>query len=670
MKHISRISILTALLLAPMAAVHAADAPECIATDKPSVGGIINDEHSFRSRSYEQLAAGPWKPRGWSGRPFVFLSYAGPWTTERGNAALIRAAYECKMQRLLPPTWEDIEFRHPIETKASEWDNAFDQFLHTNPAVRKRLVASDRQTCYEAVKDFYLQRLDQVMYPSQYPQDVPLAGVRTSMTGHSWYSVYAAEWGCDLLGQEIGITLRGTQSKLAFLRGAARQNGKPMFVDVSPWLAGKRADFAVKQGVIGTLPVFKAGEDEFTPHGPNTALASELFGAERYHWNGGHSPSSLMRLWYMAWLGGVDVLQPEAAQLTFFAWQQEQKDNYVEKLIFVSNDRDQRAVLSPIGKRAQAFLAVTERHPDRGIPFTPFAVVLDQYAGFGGQELTLPRPWGLLEPMLGDREICLFWDVIFPGSLGLETIIPQDDRGEQNCVGQGTSPFGDTFDVLTTTAAPAVFKSYPVLILLGEQEFSPAFVQRLEDYLCQGGHLCLTYAHVENRGPELERLRHAGRVELFGLRRGDLEEPLDKTRWNTGACWGFSDERLEKERTRRALRPYEVSFKAEVARLAARLADEYLPLRVEGHVEFSLNRTVTGWVVGLINHQGIGKRAIEPAVLDASKKQTARITARHGEWKEALEWTGDRKLDVRAGTIQLAVPAGEVRIVEFRTTSM
>jgi len=527
-KHIPCISIVITLLLAPMAAVHAADAPKCIATDKPSSRVIVNGQHNFRSWSYEQLAAGPWKPRGWSGRPFVFLNYAGPWTTQGGNASLIRAAHECKMQRLLTPTWEDGEFRHPIETKASEWDNAFDQFLHANPATRKRLVASDRQTCYEAVKGFYLQRLAQVMYPSQYPQNVPLAGVRLSMTGHSWYSVYAAEWGCDLLGQEIGITLRGTQSKLAFLRGAARQNGKPMFVDVSPWLAGKRSDFAVKQGVIGTLPVFKAGEDEFTPHGPDTAPASELFGAERYHWNGGHSPSSLMRLWYMAWLGGVDVLQPEAAQLTFFAWQQEQKDNYAD----------------------------------------------------------------------------------------------------------------------------------------------PALVQRLEDYLRQGGHLCLTYAHVENRGPELERLRRAGRVELFGLRCGDLEEPLDKTRWNMGACWGFSDERLEKERTRRTLRPYEVAFQAEVARLATRLADEYLPLRVEGRVEFSLNRTVSGWVVGLINHQGVGKRAIEPVVLDASKKQTARITARHGEWKEAMEWTGDRRLEVQAATVQLEVPAGEVRIVEFRTTSM
>jgi hypothetical protein len=118
------------------------------------------------------------------------------------------------------------------------------------------------------------------------------------------------------------------------------------------------------------------------------------------------------------------------------------------------------------------------------------------------------------------------------------------------------------------------------------------------------------------------------------------------------------------------LRPYEVSFQADVANLAGRLADEYLPLRVEGRVEFSLNRTVSGWVVGLINHQGIGKRAIEPAVFDASKKQTARITARHGEWKEALEWTGDRRPEVRAGTVQLEVPAGEVRIVEFRTTSL
>ena len=36
--------ILTALLLQPLTAVHAADAPKCSATDKPSFGVIINDE--------------------------------------------------------------------------------------------------------------------------------------------------------------------------------------------------------------------------------------------------------------------------------------------------------------------------------------------------------------------------------------------------------------------------------------------------------------------------------------------------------------------------------------------------------------------------------------------------------------------------------------------------
>ena len=35
--------ILTALALAPLAALHAADAPKCSATDKPSFGVIIND---------------------------------------------------------------------------------------------------------------------------------------------------------------------------------------------------------------------------------------------------------------------------------------------------------------------------------------------------------------------------------------------------------------------------------------------------------------------------------------------------------------------------------------------------------------------------------------------------------------------------------------------------
>lgn len=59
-----------------------------------------------------------------------------------------------------------------------------------------------------------------------------------SFNGHYPYHHYAAEFGFDAIGSEIGENMDSYQVMMAFNRGAARQYGLPWFVDFSAWLAG------------------------------------------------------------------------------------------------------------------------------------------------------------------------------------------------------------------------------------------------------------------------------------------------------------------------------------------------------------------------------------------------------------------------------------------------
>lgn len=569
---------------------------------------------------FERLENGPWRVRHWTERPFIFLSYAGDWS--RGYQ---RAAHECRVQGLLTPTWEDPTFPHPIESSATEWGWSL------------RPEGKTRRECYEWVKKVYLEKIRKRAH-----SNVPLKeGERFySLTGHSWFSVYGAQWGCDMIGLETGENIIAMQGEMAFLRGAARQNAKPFYVQPSQWYGG-------------TVPLFREGEDEFTPHELDEAKVWEGIRSGGIAIpNGGHSSSLLSRMWYIAWLSGAAVVCPEACQTNFFAATE------VE-----GQPRERRIPLSPYGKRAQAFVQVTERHPDIGIPYMPFALVLDEYCGFNGFPLTQPRPWNVLEPALGDREISLFLDALFPKSMYLDFMpgvdVEQEDRRLV------PSPYGDSFDVLLSNVSLQVLKTYPVAIALGDHEFLPGTLDKLVLYLRGGGRLFLTHSQAEQLGARFKALRDAGAVELFGLDRQHMPEQVDIARWYTPAHWGADAATLAARKKGVELLPYEQHFMAEVSRIMSRLAAQYVPVRVSGSVEFLVNRTKRGWIVGLVNNQGVTKDNMHSVRVDPSKEESVTVALKSGRLRTAEEWCGEGRLVPKRNVVRVAVPPGEVRIVEL-----
>ena len=102
-----------------------------------------------------------------------------------------------------------------------------------------------------------------------------------------------------------------------------------------------------------------------------------------------------------------------------------------------------------------------------------------------------------------------------------------------------------------------------------------------------------------------------------------------------------------------------------VAHLLAHLASEATPLRVEGDVEYLINRNSRGWVVTLFNDNGVFKPQQGLAQVDRSAVATAKITMRAEGIASAVEWTSDRPVATDKNSVTVSIPAGGIAVVEL-----
>ena len=123
--------------------------------------------------------------------------------------------------------------------------------------------------------------------------------------------------------------------------------------------------------------------------------------------------------------------------------------------------------------------------------------------------------------------------------------------------------------------------------------------------------------------------------------------------------------RARHEATR--LLPYEERFIGETKRLLSRLRAEYLPVEISGNIQYTVNRTRRGWLIGLFNNEGATKTHITPVIIDPSKNQAVMARVREASVQSANEWCEERDLPVQNGAVTIEVPPGEVRIVELIT---
>ncbi len=464
-------------------------------------------------------------------------------------------------------------FFHNLAPRESWWRDVygqeFDQFKYLmKPAglAGYDRQPQNRQECYTVMRDYFLSR------------SRDLLGRVISVTGHSHYEAYAAEWGARCVGLEVAENIAFTQSKFAFARGAARQWQKPWSVQVSPWFSGS-----------------------CTTSGP---LRQEGGGARGL--DAGHSLSLYERLWLHGWFAGAAMVTPENSIAIFF-----------EKA-------ETPWTVTEHGRKASEVFRFVNSH-DRGVPYTPVAIVLDHYAGYNAY---MDKPWGILPPTAADREVRDLFDFqLFPGSDHIHRR-PNPANPEESYL--RPTPFGEMFDVLLTSVPPELLPAYPAILLAGEINFDDAFLSELEKALRRGSKVLLSPRHQLALGRQFDRLKRQGEVEVL--------EPWANP--ETGRAAAISQAKL------------------------AELQQTLLPVEVAGDpVEYQVNRLPHGWVVELINNHGVAKKPAEPALTDPTA--IARVRVRPRRPVTAIkEWRSERALTPGAD-LTIEIGPGQTRFVEF-----
>ena len=343
--------------------------------------------------------------------------------------------------------------------------------------------------------------------------------------------------------------------------------------------------------------------------------------------------------------------------------------------------------LSPKGNLVDRFLRVTAEEPDRGVPFTPVAFLVDYAHGWE------PSPYwpnafknfhnDVNKLKHGDHEQMLeeyFRAAWYP--LGPEAEKPTTATNEVFLPGV----FGDIFDVVT--AYPEVERwttidTYASVIVAGEIDLTAAEGARLAKYVEQGGTLFVADAHLTGPGLAALKLPKSGastEAESYLWMDEAEERPAPRFRFKPIEAGGARV--LAKTKQGQAICvaedrgagrviylsvPHALSIGRQavpiVARLMAHLTRGVMPIEVEGDVEWMVNRTDKGWAVTLLNPAGQLKPQQGILPTDYRENRPVRIISKLPLKKAYDRLLPTEPLKLEQNTVACEVLAGSVRIV-------
>jgi len=527
------------------------------------------------------------------------------------------------------------------------WDEAPQQLKISPEMTRTQLL--------EAHRKFYTDALSRkwtgiFKTPAGAMWDLLIPAQSTSSTS---FAHALGEWGVKLIGMETAAVQPMTAMRIAFNRGAARQFSGEFFYYHAPNLGDSATTFTKQQNF--------AGPDNFFH--------------SRYGATMGPSLSWYRKSYYLYYMSGVSGMYLEQGFDQFFK----------------PGPGEHPFQLNPLGRITDEFIRFVEKHPDRGTSYTPIAILLNPAHGW---EMTdYPHwPFGVSQINRSDRALReLFGAAYYPG------LVREGEpaSGERQAFVPGV--FGNIFDVLVTSETHLeAIGSYRAVVAGGQIDWTPAWAKRLEDYVRGGGTVIVNSAQLNGLPASLLGMRLTGEKgeahnarcvapneaaqDLHGgiFRFDQLElkgaQPLIVTPSNEPLVTvntvgrgklvlvALPDLLGEDER----MPPF-------VAHLLAHLAADATPVRVDGDVEYLVNRNSRGWVVTVFNDNGVFKPQQGLAQVDRNATVTATISLRGQTIANATEWTASRSLAVnkRTGspdTVSLTLAAGGIAVVELQTS--
>jgi len=471
-----------------------------------------------------------------------------------------------------------------------------------------------------------------------------------NMWSAQFWGHHGMECGCSLSAcettQRAGLAHHQTQT--AFTRGAARQYDKPWYM----YFAYDLVDSNVSHD-LATLEKRRAKLAAGAT--PNWMLGPDS----------GVSPYLYRRTLYAYYMSGANLV-----------------DHETDGDSLVTTHPDGRRELSAHGKVVKEWFAFTQKNPDRGVPWTPIGLMLDYQDGFSACYRMI---WGCLEYTDADHMTYDFIYNIFPCTTKITS--------EHNGVGLVNTPYGDIFDVLMPNPPSGVISqelinNYKVQILLGDLRISKELAERLKTYVKDGGTLVVNVKQIgEYFGEDFLGLKLTARVKESRTARSLLDDSSFSSN-----SFAYQESALASAKILIAsengdpvvtlnkygkgnviltLAPYlmdknkkQVSF---VSYLLRRLSDSVLPVLVRGDIEYTLNRTESGWLITLLNNKGVYKEATRPAVVKPEEKAEVMLIFKEAP-KALAELTEGMKIAWKKGAVSasITVPAGGVAVVKIQ----
>ncbi len=525
---------------------------------------------------------------------------------------------------------------------------------HVYPLVATALTLTPDMTraqMLEAYKAAYTRALEQKWHATfqtdagaMWNELIPAQSTSSTSFAHA-----LAAWGVRTLGMETAAVQPATAMRIAFTRGAARQYGGNFLYYHAPNFGDTATTFTHAQNFAGP----------------------DYFFHSRYGPTMGPSLSWYRKNYYLYYMAGASAIYLEQGHDQFFK----------------PGPGEHPFQLNPLGRITDEFIHFAETHKERGVPYTPVAFLLDPAHGWDMTDWP-QLPLGVSPVNRSDRALReLFLAAYYPAGVDEGEPATADRQAFTNAV------FGDIFDVLVASEQRAeALDAYRAIVVGGRVEWTAAWGQRLKAYAQKGGTVVLNSAQVKGLPEDLTGVRSLGSTaeadDAVCLSQGEARTDLSGQVYRYERVEPRGAELLMKtprgdplvtvNRVGRGRVVYvavpdflgldERLIPAATHVLAHLLAD-VTPVKVEGNVEYLVNRNARGWVVTLINNRGVYKPQQGLAQVNRTESENVWLELDASDITSANEWTTDAKLNVvcqpHSCRTLVEVPSGGVRIVEL-----
>jgi len=490
------------------------------------------------------------------------------------------------------------------------------------------------------------------------PWETMTSALSTDMMPH----IHAfAEWGERTLGHEATSNDASLSIRWAFLRGASRQFNRN-------WIWYHSSNFG----------------DTATTYAPGGNYAGPFTNFYHSHYDA-FSGGGLVwyrKAYYGAYMAGAAGIYLEQGF-----------DQY-----YIPSPGPDKVRLSPFGRITDEFMRFTEKHPDRGTPYTPIAFLLDRGHGWYSSEnlagaFSSPPEHnpGMLGYSKHDAMIRDWFNIAYypvPKIEGEPLLSPRHSFVN--------TPLGHAFDVLVTSKAPKatdILKTYRAVVLSGDVEISDAWGKALRDYVEDGGTIVATDDQLQGPGaklldlPTTEGKYATSKRIVWKLGQGAEGEslPANTFRYRQDVPAGTPIATAGDGKTIAVQRtigkgsiiwigiPKGLGLDNRatpvMSKVMLHLRQGLLPVTVRGEVDYALNRNATGWVITLMNNRGNYKSQHGLGIPRREESAVVNITGPAiVAGRTANEWTENMPLTITPGSggpaqLQMEIPAGAIRVI-------